>query len=264
MISLDDQTQGQESRRENAVLVIGAGPAGLTAALELARRGMKPTVVERSDKVGGIARTESYKGFRFDMGGHRFFTTSEPVRQFWKDLLGKDLLTRPRLSRIYYKQQFFFYPLRPLNVVRHLGLVETIHIVISYFYWQCFPYRREDTFEQWVTNRFGKRLFETFFKRYTEKVWGISCSELKAEWAAQRIKDLSLKTAILSMLWRRKGTIRTLIEEFAYPRLGPGMMWSAVQERVSQYGCAVRLNTPVIEICHEGHAIREIIVGTSR
>ena len=261
MISLDDQTQGKEDRRENAVLVIGAGPAGLTAALELARRGIKPTVVERSDKVGGIARTESYKGFRFDMGGHRFFTTSEPVRQFWKDLLGKDLLTRPRLSRIYYKQQFFFYPLRPLNVLRHLGLTETIRIVISYFYWQCFPYRREDTFEQWVTNRFGKRLFETFFRRYTEKVWGISCSELKAEWAAQRIKDLSLKTAILSMLWRRKGTIRTLIEEFAYPRLGPGMMWSAVQERVGQYGCTVRLNTPVIEICHKGHAVREIIVG---
>ncbi len=262
MIPQDDQSQGKESRQEGTVLVIGAGPAGLTAALELARRGVKPTVVEQSDKVGGIARTESYKEFRFDMGGHRFFTTSEPVRQFWKDLLGKDLLTRPRLSRIYYKQQFYFYPLRPLNVVRNLGLVETIHIVVSYFYWQCFPHRREDTFEQWVTNRFGQRLFETFFKRYTEKVWGISCSELKAEWAAQRIKDLSLKTAILSMLWRRKGTIRTLIEEFAYPRLGPGMMWSAVQERVNQYGCAVHLNTPLIEMRHEGYAIREAIVGS--
>ncbi len=260
--SLDNHMQGKGGQGENAVLVIGAGPAGLTAGLELARHGIKATVVERSDKVGGIARTECYKGFRFDMGGHRFFTTSEPVRQFWNDLLGKDLLTRPRLSRIYYKQQFFFYPLRPLNVLGHLGLTETIRIIISYFYWQCFPYRREDTFEQWVTNRFGQRLFETFFKRYTEKVWGISCSELKAEWAAQRIKDLSLKTALLSMLWRRKGTIRTLIEEFTYPRLGPGMMWSAVQERLHQYGATVRLNTSVIEIGHDGHTIREITVRT--
>jgi protoporphyrinogen oxidase len=241
-------------------LVIGAGPAGLTAALQLARTGIKPAVIERGDKVGGMARTECYKGFRFDMGGHRFFTTSEPVKKLWEDMLGKELLTRPRLSRIYYKRKFFYYPLRPMNVLGHLGLGETVRIIASYLYWQCVSHRREDTFEQWVTNRFGQRLFETFFRRYTEKVWGISCAELKAEWAAQRIKDLSLKTALLNMLWKRKGKIRTLIEEFSYPRLGPGMMWSRVQEEVHRLGGTVRLTTSVAEICHDGHAVREVVV----
>lgn len=256
------QEQRHQGAREGTVLVIGAGPAGLTAGMELARHGLKPVVAERSDTVGGMARTECYKGFRFDMGGHRFFTTSELVKQFWEDMLGKDFLIRPRLSRIYYRQRFFHYPLRPLNVLGHLGLGETVRIIVSYLYWQCFPHRREETFEQWVTNRFGQRLFETFFRRYTEKVWGISCSELKAEWAAQRIKDLSLKTAFLNMMWRRKGRIRTLIEEFSYPRLGPGMMWSAVQERIRQYGGTVRLNLSVIEIGHDGNAIREAVMET--
>ena len=256
----EDRARRQGERRNGTVLVIGGGPAGLTAALRLAQHGIKPAVVERDNKVGGMARTENYKGFRFDMGGHRFFTTSEPVRKLWEEMLGKELLTRPRLSRIYYKRKFFYYPLRPLNVLGHLGVAETVRIIVSYLYWQCFPHRREDTFEQWVTNRFGRRLFETFFKRYTEKVWGISCSELKAEWAAQRIKDLSLKTALLNMLWRRKGTIRTLIEEFSYPRLGPGMMWSSVREGIQQHGGTVHLNTSVMEIAHDGHAIREVLV----
>ncbi len=230
----DNQPNAQTMTGE--ILVIGAGPAGLAAALHLAQAGSNPRVIERSDKVGGMARTECYKGFRFDMGGHRFFSTHEAVVNFWKEILGKDFLTRPRLSRIYYNKRFFHYPLRPLNVLRHLGSMESILIFLSYLHAQCFPYKREETFEQWVTNRFGRRLFQTFFKRYTEKVWGISCSELKAEWAAQRIKDLSLKTALLNMLWKSKGTIRTLIEEFSYPRLGPGMMWNAVRERVEEYG----------------------------
>jgi protoporphyrinogen oxidase len=140
------------------VLIIGAGPAGLTAAYELARRGIRVMVVERADKVGGLACTESYQGFRFDMGGHRFFTKSQAVHAIWKDMLGGQLLLRPRLSRIYYNRRFFDYPLRPLNVVRNLGFVETLLIAVSYLRWQVFPYRREDTFEQWVTNRFGRRL----------------------------------------------------------------------------------------------------------
>ena len=263
MISTEDRNPRHGERRQGSVLVIGAGPAGLTAALQLARQGLTPIVAEGYDKVGGMARTENYKGFRFDMGGHRFFTTSEPVRKLWETMLGKDLLTRPRLSRIYYKRKFFYYPLRPLNVLGHLGLIETVRVIASYLYWQGFPHRQEETFEQWVTNRFGRRLFETFFKRYTEKVWGIPCSELKAEWAAQRIKDLSLKTALLNMLWKRKGRIRTLIEEFSYPRLGPGMMWSSVQEGILQHGGTVRLNTSVIEICHDGHAIREVVAQSS-
>jgi protoporphyrinogen oxidase len=250
----------RKNGRRNGTVVIGGGPAGLTAALKLARHGLNPIVVERDGRVGGMARTEEYKGFRFDMGGHRFFTTSEQVRKFWEEMLGHELLTRPRLSRIYYRRQFYYYPLRPLNVLAHLGLGETVRIIVSYLYWQCFPHRREETFEQWVTNRFGRRLFETFFKRYTEKVWGISCSELKAEWAAQRIKDLSLKTAFLNMLWKRKGRIRTLIEEFSYPRLGPGMMWSTVQENIHRNGGTVHLNTAVVEIAHDGHAVRGVLV----
>jgi protoporphyrinogen oxidase len=255
----EDRVRRQNGRR-NGTVVIGGGPAGLTAALKLARHGLNPVVVERDGKVGGMARTEEYKGFRFDMGGHRFFTTSEQVRKFWEEMLGHELLTRPRLSRIYYRRQFYYYPLRPLNVLAHLGLGETVRIIVSYLYWQCFPHRCEETFEQWVTNRFGRRLFETFFKRYTEKVWGISCSELKAEWAAQRIKDLSLKTALLNMLWKRKGRIRTLIEEFSYPRLGPGMMWSTVQENIHRHGGTVHLNTAVLEIAHDGHAVRDVLV----
>jgi protoporphyrinogen oxidase len=169
------------------------------------------------------------------MGGHRFFTKSQAVHAIWKDMLGAQLLLRPRLSRIYYNQRFFDYPLRPLNVVRNLGFVETLLIAVSYLRWQVFPYRREDTFEQWVTNRFGRRLFLTFFKSYTEKVWGISCSELQAEWAAQRIQDLSLKTVLLQMLGSRR-TIKTLIEEFLYPRYGPGMMWEAMKGRIERSG----------------------------
>src|SRR5207253_10809352 len=139
-------------------------------------------------------------------------------------------------SRIYYRKKFFHYPLKPLNALMGLGLINSVLILLSYVRWQIFPYRQEDTFEQWVTNRFGKRLFQTFFKSYTEKVWGIPCSELKAEWAAQRIKDLSLKTALLNMFVKSKKTIKSLIEEFEYPRLGPGMMWNTVKERIESRG----------------------------
>jgi protoporphyrinogen oxidase len=241
------------------VLIIGAGPAGLTAAYELARRGIRVMVVERADKVGGLACTESYQGFRFDMGGHRFFTKSQAVHAIWKDMLGGQLLLRPRLSRIYYNRRFFDYPLRPLNVVRNLGFVETLLIAVSYLRWQVFPYRREDTFEQWVTNRFGRRLFLTFFKSYTEKVWGISCSELQAEWAAQRIQDLSLKTVLLQMLGSRR-TIKTLIEEFLYPRCGPGMMWEAMKGRIEALGGQIRLKSDVTRLHREGNRIRSATV----
>ena len=231
--------RGGESRERGRrpgtrVVVIGAGPAGLTAAYELAKLGLRPIVLEKERIVGGLARTEKYKGFHFDMGGHRFFTKSEEVKKMWHEVLGDEFLRRPRLSRIYYNGKFFHYPLKPFNALRGLGLWQSVLIVLSYLRWQLFPYPREDTFEQWVTNRFGRRLFLTFFKTYTEKVWGISCSELKAEWAAQRIKDLSLKTALLSMFLKPKTTIKTLIEEFDYPRLGPGMMWEAVKEPSSR------------------------------
>jgi protoporphyrinogen oxidase len=251
----------QQDTRKKHLVVIGGGPAGLTAAYELVKYGLRPTVVEKGSMVGGLARTESYKGFHFDMGGHRFFTKSAEVRKMWHEVLGDEFLHRPRLSRIYFKKKFFQYPLKPFSTLVGLGCVESLLILLSYLRWQLFPYKREDTFEQWVTNRFGKRLFLTFFKTYTEKVWGIPCSELKAEWAAQRIKDLSLKTALLNMFFKPKTTIKTLIEAFDYPRLGPGMMWNVVKSRIENQGGVVRLNTDVTQIIRTDDRIDSIAIA---
>jgi len=244
---------------EKQFVVIGAGPAGLTAAYELSKFGHRPIVVEKQQIVGGLARTENYKGFHFDMGGHRFFTKSEEVKKMWHEILHDEFLRRPRLSRIYYNSKFFYYPLKPLNALLGLGFLQSVLVVLSYLRWQLFPYRREDTFEQWVTNRFGRRLFLTFFKTYTEKVWGIPCSELKAEWAAQRIKDLSLKTALVSMFLKPKKTIKTLIEEFDYPRLGPGMMWNAVKAEVERRHGTVRMNSDVVRIHRTGNLVESVV-----
>jgi protoporphyrinogen oxidase len=214
--------------------------------------------------VGGLARTESYKGFRFDMGGHRFFTKSEEAERIWREVLPEDLMRRPRLSRIHYRKKLFFYPLRPLDALIKIGPLEAVRMVASYVRWRLVPYPREDTFEQWVTNRFGKRMFETFFKAYTEKVWGIPCSELEAEWAAQRIKDLSLRAVLLNVLFAPKTKIRTLIEEFDYPRLGPGMMWEAVQRSVESRGGAVRLDAGVTSIRREGLRVVGVTISNGR
>lgn len=243
------------------IIVIGGGPAGLTAAYELVKQRQFPIVLEKYDKVGGIARTENYRGYHFDMGGHRFFTKSTEVQQFWLEILGDEFLRRPRLSRIFYKDKYFHYPLKPFNALLGLGPIEGARIIGSYVRWHLFPTKVEDTFEQWVTNRFGKRLFETFFKSYTEKVWGIPCHELKAEWAAQRIKDLSLKTAITAMFLKPQETIQTLIEEFDYPRKGPGMLWTAVQDRITAQGGQVQLNSNVMGIQREGQRITGVTVA---
>ncbi len=241
-------------------VVIGAGPAGLTAAYELAKFDLCPVVVEQQKLVGGLASTAQYRGYYFDLGGHRFFTKIHEIKNMWRAVLQEDFLHRPRLSRIYYKHRFFYYPLRPMDALKGLGVWEGLLIFTSYLRWQLFPYRREDTFEQWVTNRFGKRLFQTFFKTYTEKVWGISCSELKAEWAAQRIKDLSLRTALLNMFLKSNRTIKTLIEEFSYPRYGPGMMWEAVKSEIERRGGTVRMETEVVQINRTGCHIDSIVV----
>jgi protoporphyrinogen oxidase len=235
-----------------SIIVIGGGPAGLTAAHELCRLRARPVVLEKSAVVGGLARTEQFKGFHFDMGGHRFFTKSREVMAFWQHVAGDEFLLRPRLSRIYYRNKFFYYPLRFWNALSGLGTVESLRIIASYLRWHVLPYPREDTFEEWVTNRFGRRLFQTFFESYTEKVWGIPCKVLKAEWAAQRIKDLSIK-AILKSMWRSPGTsITTLIEEFFYPRLGPGQLWNATKRAVERQGGEVRLNCAVEALYHDG------------
>jgi protoporphyrinogen oxidase len=243
------------------VVIIGAGPAGLTAAYELTKLNHRPLVLEERDKVGGLSCTENFQGFHFDMGGHRFFTKVNEVKQFWHEILDGEFLRRPRLSRIYYRRKFFYYPLKPLNALLGLGFCDSTLIIFSYIKWQFFPYKKEDTFEQWVTNRFGKRLFKTFFETYTEKVWGIPCSELKAEWAAQRIKNLSLKTALLAMFFKPKQTIKTLIEEFEYPRLGPGMMWKAVEDAVDQRNGRVQLESKVIQINRTDKRINSVTIA---
>lgn len=202
---------------DKPIVIIGGGPAGLSAAYELTKFGCKPVVLEQSSSLSGLARTEQYKGFYFDIGGHRFFTKAKAVEQIWHEVLGDDFRRCPRLSRIFYNGKFFNYPLKPINALRGLGIVRGSLILANYLKWQLFPYPEEEAFEQWVTNRFGKKLFSTFFETYTEKIWGIARSELKADWAAQRIKDLSLKTPVKILAIERRsfssthGTPRVLL-----------------------------------------------------
>jgi protoporphyrinogen oxidase len=227
------------------VAVLGAGPAGLTAAYRLVERGVPVVVFEADDQVGGLARTVVRDGYRFDLGGHRFFTKSQEVSDLWEELLGAELLVRPRLSRIYWRGRFIEYPLRPADVVAKLGPVEVTRSLGSFARARLRPRGEEETFEEWVSSRFGRRLFELFFKTYTEKVWGVDTAELRAEWAAQRIADLSPWTALRAALPGSGERPKSLIEEFRYPRLGPGQMWEEMARRIEQGGGEVRLQAPV-------------------
>ncbi len=231
------------------VFVIGAGPAGLTSGYLLTKQGISTTIVEMDPQyVGGISRTVDYKGFLFDIGGHRFFSKSKEVVDLWKEILPDDFISRPRLSRIYYDGKYFSYPLKAFEALNNLGYVESTLCVLSYMYKKTFPNENPDTFHQWVSNQFGERLFSIFFKTYTEKVWGMSCDEISADWAAQRIKGLDLWSAMASALRRSiapaKGpaigpdgqVIKTLIESFEYPRKGPGMMWDAAAAKIEAAG----------------------------
>ena len=244
------------------VVIVGAGPGGLTAALELARLGLPVVVVEADERVGGLAQTVEYKGFRFDIGGHRFFTKNATVLELWRSMLGQDFLKRPRLSRILYDGRFFDYPLKPINALMNLGARRSAGILASYGWIKLRPIRPEVSFEDWVTNRFGRQLYRMFFETYTEKVWGIPGLAISARWARQRIQNFSLGTAIVHMLapWRKNGAgrVKTLIEEFEYPRLGPGMMWEVFAREIERLGGKILLKTRVTGFDHDGRQIAAV------
>ena len=228
------------------VVVLGGGPAGLTAGYLLAQKGRPVIVLEAEDQVGGLAKTEVRDGYRFDLGGHRFFTKSAEVEALWREVMREEFLLRPRMSRIYWNGKFLDYPLNGTDVMRKLGALELLRVGVSYLLALLRPKGREDNFEQWVSNRFGRRLYLLFFKSYTEKVWGVPTTELRAEWAAQRIKGLSFFSAAKAAFFGNKGNkIKSLIEEFHYPRFGPGQMWETMADEIIANGGEVRLNTPV-------------------
>jgi protoporphyrinogen oxidase len=239
-------------------VIAGGGPAGLTAGYELSKHG-KPCIVLEADPrlVGGISRTDQYKGYRFDIGGHRFFSKSREINELWREILGGEFLTRSRLSRIYYDRKFFHYPLKPVDALWKLGFLRSCRILASYLKARLSPIQPERSFEDWVVNRFGRELFEIFFKSYTEKLWGMPTHTISADWAAQRIKDLSLIRAVTSAFlgpWRsRRGeVIKTLIDQFQYPRLGPGQMWEVARDRIRSQGGAVQLGRRVVQVEHDG------------
>ncbi len=256
---------------KNPVIIFGAGPAGLTAAYELEKYGKKSLLLESDTQVGGISKTINYKGNRFDIGGHRFFSKVPYINEVWDEILGDEFLTRDRLSRILYKEHFFDYPLKPLNAISGLGLQESLHVIFSYAWIKAFPQatQSQENFEQWVTNRFGSKLYEIFFKTYTEKVWGMKCTDISADWASQRIKNFSLSEAIRNAFFtsakNTKGeVITTIIDRFKYPRLGPGMMWEYCQNFLENQGSSILLGERVNKIRHHKNEVIHVIAENKK
>ena len=266
-----DAPDGEAVVASHSTVIAGAGPAGLTAAYELTRHGSSCVVLESEPVlVGGISRTDQYQGYRFDIGGHRFFSKSEEINLLWREILGDhQFITRKRMSRIYYNRRFFHYPLKPVDAFLKLGPFKTARILASYVRSKVRPIQPERSFEDWTVNRFGRVLFDMFFKTYTEKVWGMSTAEISADWAAQRIKGLDLTKTVLNALFGGLGqrarangkgeVIKTLIDSFQYPRLGPGQMWEAARDKVRAGGNAVHHDRKVSRIEHDGTRVTAMI-----
>lgn len=243
---------------EERTIVLGAGPA---AAYRLAKADYPVSVLEKDEQVGGLGKTLKYKDCYFDIGGHRFFTRVEEVKRLWLDLLGDHLQLTPRQSRIFYKGKLFDYPIKPVNALVNLGPVEALLVLASFIRVKLFPYREINTFEEWVSQQFGRRLFRIFFKSYTEKLWGFPCNEISSEWAAQRIKGLSLKSILHSAFLNRKSEkVRSLIQEFLYPELGPGMMYTKMAGEIDGSGGEVIVRSEVIGVGHRDGRITSVRV----
>jgi protoporphyrinogen oxidase len=263
-----DAATGDAAPDRKPYVVIGGGPAGLTAGYLLAKAGKKVVVFEADEQVGGIAKTvvDPY-GYRFDLGGHRFFTKNQEVNDLWLEIMGDEFLLRPRMSRIYWRRRYLDYPLKGTDVIKKLGPVEVVLCGLSYLWAAITPKGPEDNLEQWVSNRFGKRLYNHFFRSYNEKVWGVPATEIRSEWAAQRIKGLSFFSAAKSAFFGNKGDkIKSLIDKFQYPRYGPGQMWERMTSRIEEMGGAVRLETPVekIELAADSKSVVAIHAGGER
>lgn len=241
--------------------VIGGGPAGLSAAHEALRLGASTVVIEKEPVVGGLARTVEHDGHRFDIGPHRFFTTNDEVRDLFIDVAGEDLLRVPRMTRIRHGERWFDYPLTPVGAAFGLGPVESARILSSYAAARSRRMLKPAepvTFEDWTVDAFGRRLFETFFEGYTEKVWGISCREISADWAAQRIKGLSLVTAVANALGSRAGKVKTLADEFLYLRRGAGSLYERMSDRILAGGGEVHLASTVETIEHDDRSAKAV------
>jgi protoporphyrinogen oxidase len=245
-------------------IIVGAGPSGLAAGYEMTKHGASVAILERLDRVGGLARTIPHDGCLYDIGPHRFFTKNEEVNQLFVDVVAEDMIRVPRLTRIFYRNNFFNYPLTPLNALFGVGVFSSVAIFLSYLraaVRQRVSPREPENFEQWVTDQFGSRLFETFFKTYTEKVWGVPCTQIGADWAGQRIKGLSLLAAVQNALFKDKSRrIKTLVDEFLFPRLGAGQFYEKMMHLIEARGGAVATDRQVTRINREGRRVRSVVV----
>jgi protoporphyrinogen oxidase len=247
------------------VVIIGAGPAGLAAGDKLCSQGVETIILEKDAQVGGLSRTIRHQGNFFDIGGHRFYTNNKAVLSWWQNVLKKDLLKVSRQSRIYYQETFFDYPLSISNILSNLGALNALAVAASYLKSRFFPHGREDNLEQWMINRFGQRLYEIFFKEYTQKVWGLSCAELSADWAGKRIKGLSLFVAVRNAIFSGRGNkVKTLIKEFYFPRFGSGMMYTEAAKNITAQGGKLHLYSEAVRINHDQNKITSVACKDSR
>ncbi len=256
-----------EGRIKKAVIIMGAGPSGLAAGWELIKSDYAVEFFEAEEKIGGLCATHSCDGFKYDLGGHRFFTKVEEVNRIWNEIMGEDFLVRNRLSRIYYRKKFFHYPIKLLDVLRQLGVVEGLLIFLSLLRVRLiglFYKKEEKSFEDWVIKRFGSRLFNHFFKSYTEKLWGVSVKELGADWAAQRMKGISLLNVLKSLaINKRSGQVKSWIDKFNYPKYGPGMLYEKMGRLIENQGGKINLNQKIKSIVHNNSSIDKVIVANT-